>query len=99
MSLVPTLIESTWPENLLPMRPIVFPNWSAHGNTTPNARCTTITQTIGTDVDKMGRLWVLDNGGCICPPKLIAYNLLKRNEEVSVDSDLMRIVLLNFFLL
>jgi hypothetical protein len=27
-------------------------------------------------------LWLIDNGSDVCPPKLIIYDLLYRNEEV-----------------
>lgn len=78
-----TLIESTWPENLLPIQPRVFPNDLSHAKTI--CACNEIIQSIHTAIDRNGMLWLLDNGSIYCPPKIIIYNLLKLNAEVSVD--------------
>lgn len=75
-----TLIESTWPENLLPIQPRVFPNDLSHAKTICD--CNGIIQSIHTAVDRNGMLWLVDNGSIYCPPKLIIYNLLKLNAEV-----------------
>lgn len=40
-----------------------------------HAKCTAIDE-------KLGQLWVLDAGSTHCVPKLIAYDLLKQNDEV-----------------
>lgn len=76
-----TLIESTWPENLLPIQPRVFPNDLSHAKTMCD--CNGIIQSIHTAIDRNGLLWLIDNGSIYCPPKLIIYNLLKLNTEVS----------------
>lgn len=78
-----TLIESTWPENLLPIQPRVFPNDLSHAKSICD--CNGIIQSIHTAVDRNGMLWLIDNGSIYCPPKLIIYNLLKMNAEVSSD--------------
>lgn len=78
-----TLIESTWPENLLPIQPRVFPNDLSHAKSICD--CNGIIQSIYTAIDRNGMLWLIDNGSIYCPPKLIIYNLLKLNAEVSVD--------------
>lgn len=75
-----TLIESTWPENLLPIQPRVFPNDLSHAKTICD--CNGIIQSIYTAIDRNGMLWLIDNGSIYCPPKLIIYNLLKLNSEV-----------------
>lgn len=78
-----TLIESTWPENLLPIQPRVFPNDLSHAKTICD--CNGIIQSIHTAIDRNGMLWLIDNGSVYCPPKLIIYNLLKLNAEVSTE--------------
>lgn len=75
-----SLIESTWPENLMPFKPRIFPNELAHSRS--NSDCNGILRAISTAVDKNGLLWVLDSGSIYCHPKVIVYNLLRRNEEV-----------------
>lgn len=76
-----TVIESTWPENLLAIQSRVFPNDLSHAKS--QCDCNGILQTIQTDVDRSdGLLWLLDNGSQYCPPKLILFDLLKGNAEV-----------------
>lgn len=75
-----TLIESTWPENILPIQSRVFPNDLSHAKS--NCDCNGIIQSTQTIVDKNGLLWMIDNGSVYCAPKLIIFNLLKRNAEV-----------------
>lgn len=79
-----TLIESTWPENLLPIQPRVFPNDLSHAKSICD--CNGIIQSIHTAIDRNGMLWLIDNGSIYCPPKLIIYNLMKLNAEVSFDA-------------
>lgn len=77
-----TLIESTWPENLLALQSRVFPNDLSHSMTPSN--CNGIVNTIQTAVDRAnGILWLLDNGSEYCPPKLIIFDLLRGNNEVN----------------
>lgn len=84
LNIVPTLIETTWPENLLPILPKIFPNDLSHSmsdnvcNGIVQAKCTVIDE-------KLGQLWVLDDGSMNCSPKLIAYDILKQNDEVSAE--------------
>lgn len=75
-----TLIESTWPENLLPIQPRVFPSDLSHAKTVCD--CNGIIQSVSTAIDRNGFLWLIDNGSIYCPPKLIVYNLMKLNIEV-----------------
>lgn len=77
-----TLVEATWPENILPMKPRVFPNDLAHAKS--DCDCNGILQATSTAVDsKNGRLWVIDNGSKYCSPKVIIFDLLRRNNEVT----------------
>lgn len=77
-----TIVEAPWPENILPIKPRIFPNDLAHAKSTSD--CNGIIQTVGTAVDyKNGLLWLIDNGSIYCSPKLIIYDLLRRNNEVN----------------
>lgn len=77
-----SIIESTWPENLLPIQARVFPNDLSHAKS--QCDCNGIVQTIQTVVDRNnGLLWLLDNGSLHCAPKLILFDLLRGNNEVS----------------
>lgn len=77
----PTLIETTWPENLLPIQPKVFPNELSHSRLPID--CNSIIKAVQTAIEvETSTLWVLDNGSRFCKPKLIAYNLSRKNEEV-----------------
>lgn len=77
---VPTLIETIWPENLLPMiSPKIFPNDLSHAKRSSD--CNGIIQAVGTAVDSTGLLWVIDDGSEYCLPKLLVFDLMK-NEEV-----------------
>lgn len=75
---IPTLIEATWPENLLQVQPKIFPSESQQGK-----KCRVIQSAIATDIDNKGRLWVIDEGTSFCAPKVFVYDLLYFNEEVS----------------
>lgn len=79
--IVPTLIETIWPENLLLMiPPKMFPSDLNHAKSSSD--CNGIVQAVGTAVDSSnGLLWVIDNGSKYCRPKLLVFDLLK-NEEV-----------------
>lgn len=45
--------------------------------------CNGIVQAKCTAIDeKLAHLWVLDEGSTNCSPKLIAYDILKQNDEV-----------------
>ncbi|XP_031641194.1 uncharacterized protein LOC116352610 [Contarinia nasturtii] len=76
-----TLIESTWPENLLPIQSRIFPNELSHAK--HKSDCNGIVKTIQTAVDRTdGHLWLLDNGSQYCTPKLIVFDLLRSNIEI-----------------
>lgn len=78
-----TIIESTWPENLLPIQSRAFPNDLSYAKTFCD--CNGIIQTIQTAVDRQnGLLWLLDNGSIYCSPKLIVIDLLRNNNEVNI---------------
>ncbi|XP_059622715.1 uncharacterized protein LOC132265933 [Phlebotomus argentipes] len=71
-SQIATLVETSWPENLLHFVARRFPNAQAHNLATG---CQRIVQSWRTAVDAKSRLWVIDRGSPKCPPKLIVYNL------------------------
>lgn len=78
-----TIIESTWPENLLSIQSRVFPNDLTHAKT--QSDCNGIVKAAQTAVDRSkGILWLLDNGSKYCTPKLIVFDLLRGNNEVSI---------------
>lgn len=79
----PTLIEATWPENALGIKPKVFPNDKVHQRR--QGKCRGIQKARATDVDPKGRLWLIDNGSDSCHPKLSIYDLLYMNEEVNTE--------------
>lgn len=76
---VPTLIETIWPENLLLIPPRIFPSDLSHTKSLTD--CNGIIQAVGTAVDSTGLLWVIDSGSKYCRPKLLVFDLIK-NEEV-----------------
>lgn len=79
--IVPTLIETGWPENMLPIQPHVYPDTLAHAKHI--LACNSIIQAIGSSVDMSnGDLWVLDQGSAYCAPKIIAFDLIGLNDEV-----------------
>lgn len=59
-SLLPTLIESSWPENIIGVKPTIFPSEETHLRR--SKKCKGIKQAISTDIDSTGRLWALDEG-------------------------------------
>lgn len=81
--LVPTLIETIWPENLLPMiPPKIFPSDLSLAKR--SSECNGIIQAVGTTIDSTGLLWVIDTGSEYCLPKLLVFDLMK-NEEVNLS--------------
>lgn len=80
-----TLIESTWPENYFSLLPKIFPDKTLHALTTSDKKnCFLIQQAIQTDIDNSFRLWVLDEGNEYCEPKILIFDLLRRDREVSL---------------
>jgi hypothetical protein len=77
-----TIIEASWPENLIGVKPKIFPSESNYLNRV--GRCRGIQQAKSTDIDEKGRLWLIDEGTAKCSPKLFVYDLLYFNEEVSL---------------
>lgn len=78
-----TIVEAAWPENILQIKPHAFPNDLAHAKN--DWDCNGIIQTVSTIVDdKNGMLWLIDNGSIYCSPKLIIFDLLRRNNEVKL---------------
>lgn len=76
-----SIIESTWPENLLPIQSRIFPNQLSHSKS--HCDCNGIVQTIQTAIDRNnGLLWLIDNGSKFCAPKLLIFDLLRGNNEV-----------------
>lgn len=79
-----SIIESTWPENLLPIQSRVFPNYLSHAKS--HCDCNGIVQTTQTAIDRNnGLLWLIDNGSKLCAPKLIIFDLLRGNNEVNLN--------------
>lgn len=79
-----TLIESTWPENYFSVLPKIFPEKELHALTASEKdNCFLIQQAILTEKDNLFRLWVLDEGNENCEPKILIFDLLRRNREVS----------------
>lgn len=77
---LPTLVEASWPENLIGTRPKIFPSEAIHLRRA--RKCKGIKQAQATDIDSNSRLWVIDNGDDICSAKIILYDLLYFNDEV-----------------
>lgn len=75
-----SIIESTWPENLLPIQSRIFPNELSYAKS--HCDCNGIVQTIQTAIDRNGLLWLIDNGSKHCAPKLLIFDLLRGNIEV-----------------
>ncbi|XP_065336556.1 protein yellow-like [Cloeon dipterum] len=67
---LPTSGTSTAPPKLAP-----FPSWHLH----KKDKCDTIQMAKGVETDTDGRLWVLDDGGEICPSKIWIFNLLNKD--------------------
>lgn len=78
---LPTLVEASWPENMIGVKPKIFPSESTHSRRL--GKCKGIKQAQSTDIDTSGRLWVLDNGCESCSAKIIVYDLLYFNDEVN----------------
>ncbi|XP_070505759.1 uncharacterized protein yellow-k [Chironomus tepperi] len=76
----PTFIEATWPENLIGVKPKIFPSESQFKKR--SGKCRGIQQGKATDIDEKGRLWLIDEGTDKCAPKIFVYDLLYFNEEV-----------------
>ena len=82
---MPTLVEATWPENLLPIKAKVFPDILNHAKR--KSECNNIIAATATDIDTAnGHMWIIDNGSQYCKPKLITFSLVKRYDEVKFDS-------------
>lgn len=79
-SSLPTLVEASWPENLIGVKPKIFPNESSHMRRA--GKCKGIKQAQSTDIDANGRLWMVDGGNEACSAKIIVYDLLYFNDEV-----------------
>ncbi|CRL08204.1 CLUMA_CG020969, isoform A [Clunio marinus] len=77
---LPTLIEASWPENIIGVKTKIFPSDVVYLKR--YGKCKGIKQAQSTDIDSNGRLWMIDNGNEICSAKLIVYDLLYFNDEV-----------------
>lgn len=82
-TLLPTFIEATWPENMIGVKPKIFPSEATHVRRL--GKCKGIKQAVSTDIDGNGRLWMIDNGSEACSAKIIIYDLLYFNDEVSLS--------------
>jgi hypothetical protein len=80
VSFLPTLIETSWPENIIGAKPAIFPSEEAHLRRF--GKCKGIKQATATDIDRYGRLWALDEGDEFCSAKLLIWDLLYFNNEV-----------------
>lgn len=79
-SLLPTLVEAAWPENMIGVKPKVFPNEASQLRRA--GKCKGIKQAQSTDIDGNGRLWLIDSGNEACTAKIIIFDLLYFNDEV-----------------
>lgn len=79
-SIYPTLIEASWPENMIGVKPKIFPSDATHLRRF--GKCKGIKQAQSTDIDANGRLWMIDSGSGSCSAKIIIYDLLYFNDEV-----------------
>lgn len=77
---LPTLVEASWPENIIGSKAKVFPSESIHLRRL--GKCKGVKQAESTDIDANGRLWMIDNGNELCSAKIIVYDLLYFNDEV-----------------
>lgn len=83
-----TLIESTWPENYFSLLPKVYPDKALHALTASQKdNCFLIQQVIQTEIDNLYRLWALDEGNENCEPKIVIFDLLRRNREVIINNN------------
>lgn len=83
-STVTTLVESTWPENIIAIKPKAFPNSTFHLGRNKKD-CEKIHQALSSDVDGNGYLWVLDIGSEHCPAKIIIFDLENKNTEACIS--------------
>lgn len=79
----PTFIEATWPENLIGVKPKIFPSESQFKKR--SGKCRGVQKAKATDIDEKGRLWLIDEGTDQCAPKIFVYDLLYFNEEVCLS--------------
>ncbi|XP_055621916.1 uncharacterized protein LOC129765538 [Toxorhynchites rutilus septentrionalis] len=89
-----SLVEASWPENKPGLRPRIL-----SGNTNElSESCEGLTSVIGTDVDPVARLWILDRGDTAanCNPKLIIRSLIiAGSKEIRYDFSASNRVLLS----
>lgn len=83
-SSLPTLVEASWPENIIGVKPKIFPSESSHLRRV--GKCKGIKQAKSTDIDTNGRLWLIDNGNEACSAKIVVYDLLYFNDEVHLQA-------------
>lgn len=83
-SSLPTLVEASWPENIIGAKPKIFPSESSHLRRA--GKCKGIKQAQSTDIDVNGRLWMIDNGNEACSAKIVVYDLLYFNDEVHLQA-------------
>lgn len=99
-SSLPTLVEASWPENVIGVKPKAFPSEASHLRRA--GKCKGVKQAHSTDVDVNGRLWMIDSGNEACSAKIIIYDLLYFNDEVkhvlksSIDLTLTSIIKFRF---
>jgi hypothetical protein len=77
---LPTLVEASWPENIIGTKPKIFPSEQTHERRL--GKCKGIKQATSTEIDVNGRLWMIDNGNEMCSAKIIVYDLLYFNDEI-----------------
>lgn len=84
---IPTLVESTWPENYFSLLPKIFPYKQLHSiSENQKGDCSLMHQALQTELDDLYRLWVLDEGNDKCPPKIFIFDLLRDNRKVMLAS-------------
>lgn len=77
---MPTLIEASWPENIIGVKPTIYPSEEVHLRKA--GKCKGVKKAVATDIDSSGRLWLIDEGHDICSAKLVVWDLLYFNSEV-----------------
>ncbi|XP_055531850.1 uncharacterized protein LOC129722430 [Wyeomyia smithii] len=79
-----TLVEASWPENKIGVRPRIL----SDGFNPLNNSCDGLANIIGTDIDRVARLWILDRGNTVpfCSPKLVIRSLIiATSREIRYD--------------
>lgn len=89
---IPTFVEATWPENIVPKSPKIFPSPNHHACC--DNECDKIQTATSSDIDKKLRLWLLDNGSKYCQPKIWIMSIVSLHDSVirvDIDADAFKV--------